>query len=279
LPEGPEILVATEYVRSVAKDERVINASVGKTSRYKHKFPLGFVQFAAKLPHKNIRVTDIQCKGKFQYWTFSNEYYMFITFGMSGQWYPEEKKHTCIELGFGEFPFDPAECSLYFNDPRHFGTVKFIKNKQMLLKKLNNLGWDPLSEPLNTYQKQIYKTIKNSSKTLAQLLMDQSNFSGVGNYLKCEVLHRSCLSPWRLGNTLSETEISFLCQNINNVMHESYSYGGSTIATYQTPDGKRGDFADYFRVYGREYDPQNNPVIKELTLDKRSTYWCPNLQK
>lgn len=279
MPEGVEVKIATEYVRSKVKGKRVHDVFIGGTSRYKKVYPIGFEHFVIALPLLNVRVVDVECKGKFQYWTFSNGYYMLTTFGMSGQWYPEEKKHTCIQFDFGDIPFDPPECSLYFNDPRHFGTIKFIRNIQDINDKLNDLGWDPFQNQFATYREQLLAKFKNNNKTVAQLLMDQSVFAGVGNYIKCESLYQSNLSPWRPGKSLSEPEISFLCQAIDNVMHKSYDCGGSTIATYQTPNGKRGNYANFFKVYDQKFDPHGNVVIKETTPDKRSTYWCPKVQK
>jgi len=124
------------------------------------------------------------------HWTFDNGYYLFNTFGMSGQWSFEEKKHMCIGFYFGEYPSNSSENlsfeSIYFNDPRHFGTVKLIKDEQALLNKLNSLGWDPLQDKLENYQEHINNSLQKSSKPIVKLLMDQSIFAGVGNYIKCE---------------------------------------------------------------------------------------------
>ena len=212
------------------------------------------------------------------WWEFSNGYYLFCTFGMSGQWSPQKGKHTCIAFHFGEDPLGSFE-PLIFNDPRHFGTIKFIRNKQTLLDKLNSLGWDPLQDDFRDHQFRLFPTLQKSSKPIAQLLMNQSIFAGVGNYIKCEALYRSKLSPWRPGNSLSINEISFLCRGIDNVMHESYNAQGATIATYKTTNGENGNFSNFFKVYGKKSDPHNNKVVKETTPDKRSTYWCPSIQK
>lgn len=222
------------------------------------------------------------------YWSFSNGHYLLCTFGMSGQWFPwnrSEMKHACLGFWFGEnlytkdmFYVHPAE-GIYFVDPRHFGTIKFTRDKQDLLNKLNSLGWDPLQDKLEDYRERINNALQKSSKSIAQLLMDQSIFAGVGNYVKCEALYRCELSPWRLGKSFSNTDIDTLCRAIDNIMHESYNRQGATISTYKTVSGKNGNFSNFFKVYGQKLDPHNNKIVKETTPDKRSTYWCPSIQK
>jgi formamidopyrimidine-DNA glycosylase len=251
---------------------------IGATSRYKNELPFGLAQFTMELLQRNVRVSSVQTKGKFMYWTFTNDYYMLCTFGMSGQWFSEEKKHTCLEFHFGEEPLGSFE-RLYFVDPRHFGTIKFTRNKQILLDKLDSLGWAPLQDKLDDYHDHIALALQKSLKPIAQLLMDQSIFAGVGNYVKCEALYRSKISPWRIGKSLSIDDVFFLCRAIDNVMHESYNAQGATISTYKTTTGENGNFSNFFKVYGRKLDLLNNKVIKEVTPDKRSTYWCPSIQK
>ena len=54
------------------------------------------------------------------------------------------------------------------------------------------------------------KIIKNkrvSEKTLPEVLMNQKKISGVGNYLKSEILYASKISPYRLIKDLTDSEI------------------------------------------------------------------------
>lgn len=290
MPEGAEVKLSADALKSLVVGKNIVNAPIGETGRYKSERPFGFEQFCRDLTTQECRVQDVKTKGKFMWWEFSNGYYLFCTFGMSGQWKPwvpyAEPKHACIGFWFAERLFseeghwlgEPRQ-GVYFVDPRHFGTVKFIQDKQILLQKLNSLGWDPLQDRLEDYRERINNALQKSSKPIAQLLMDQSIFAGVGNYVKCEALYRSELSPWRLGKSFSNADIDILCRAIDNVMHESYNRQGATISTYKTVSGENGDFSNFFKVYGQKLDPHNNKIVKEATPDKRSTYWCPSIQK
>ena len=227
---------------------------------------------------ENVKVTDVNVKGKFMYWTFNNNWHMFSTFGMTGQWSPKEGKHPCFGFYLGESPLESFE-TMFFNDPRHFGTIKFTSSKQELQDKLNDLGWDPLQQKVENYTNYLNSKIRNSDKSISQLLMDQTIFAGVGNYIKSEALYASALSPWRAGNSLTEADIDNLCQNIINVMETSYKYQGATIQTYKTAFGAEGKYSSCFKVYGQKSDPLGNKIIKEETPDKRTTHWCPAIQK
>ena len=278
MPEGPEVKLSADLIRPLVQGKRIINAFPAKNSRYAGENPEGFSKFLDTLSKEVVRVTDVNVKGKFMYWTFDNGWYMFSTFGMTGQWSPKEGKHPCFGFYLGEDPFSSFE-TMFFNDPRHFGTIKFINSKQELYDKLNELGWDPLQFKLEDFSLFLNGKIQNSNKLISQLLMDQSIFAGVGNYIKSEALYASALSPWRSGNSLTTDDINNLCKNIVNVMETSYKYQGATIQTYKTAYGAEGKYSSCFKVYGQKTDPLGNKIIKEETPDKRTTHWCPAIQK
>lgn len=264
MPEGSEVKLSTDLIHPLV---------VGKTTavfsmhgRYQSSDPEGLKEFKDK-----AKVLDVQCKGKFMYWTFESEFYLFCTFGMSGQWSPKRGKHPSLGIQFT----DGSE--IYFNDPRHFGTIKFVQGEHNLKKKLAELGWDPLSDDPSGYIK-AFRKITSSAKPIGQLLMDQKLFAGVGNYVRAESLYRAKISPWRPGFTLSVEEATALLQSCTDVMRESYNHQGATISTYATPYGEEGRYSSCFKVYGQKQDLLGNPIIKEATPDGRTIHWCPAIQ-
>lgn len=294
MPEGVEVKLSAELIKPLVQDRVILFAQIGSNSRYKNSKPEGLEAFEKLLYpteeinqlnmleiEKNaIRITDVNTKGKFMYWTFSNGWYLLNTFGMSGQWSPIKGKHPCFI-----FFINDQYCQggggmkeIIFNDPRHFGTIKFTNNKQDLIDKLNSLGWDPLQDKLNDYSDFLVGELKRISKPISQVLMDQSVFAGVGNYIRAEALYLAKMSPWKLANTLSKEEVISLCDAIIHVMQESYAHQGATILTYKDAYGAEGKYASCFKVYGQKKDPLGNPIIKEDTPDKRTIHWCPTIQ-
>ena len=108
--------------------------------------------------------------------------------------------------------------------------------------------------------------------------MNQGVFAGVGNYLKCEALYRTRISPHRTVGDLKNFEISMLHRTLQDIMSASYRQGGASIRDYQRIDGGSGDFVFEFEVYGKKKDRDGNTVIRELTSDGRTTHWVPALQ-
>lgn len=277
MPEGPEVKLSADLIRPLVVGKRVINAFPGNRSRYATSPPDGFPGFLETISKEVVRVTEVNVRGKFMYWKFSNGWYLMNSFGMSGQWSPKEGKHP----SFGFYFSDNAptiESTIYFNDPRHFGNIKFTNSEKEVNKKLEELGWDPLEMPLDKNLKWITFQLGKSSKSIAEALMDQSLFSGVGNYIRAEALYACKLSPWRKANQLSQDEIKTLCQAIIDVMQESYKHQGATIHTYKTAYGEEGKYSTLFKVYGQKKDPLGHKIVKQQTPDKRTIHWCPDIQ-
>ncbi len=276
MPEGVEVKLCADLTRPLLINKNIINAFPTKNGRYS-TYPIsGFDHFINDIKKNPIKILGVDNKGKFMYWSFSNDWYMFSTFGMTGQWSTQEGKHSCFGFYLGDNP-DIFE-TMYFNDPRHFGTIKFVQGKSYLNKKLEELGWDPLKSDYTDYKYFIKKKIYNN-KPIGQLLMNQAIFAGVGNYIRAEALYISNISPWRLGTSLSEKEIDLLCSSIVQVMNESYQHQGATIQTYKTIYGEEGRYSTIFKVYGQNLDPLGNKVVRDTTPDGRTIHWCPAIQK
>ena len=280
MPEGVEVKISSELIGPIVQGRKVVHVSVTPNSRYAGKLPEGLSDFqlAAKGNANPTLVESIKTKGKLMYWTFNNGWHMLCTFGMSGQWSETEGNHPCLIVQHAD-PNNPTdEKEIVFNDPRHFGTIKFSNRSKDLTSKLNELGWDPLHDSLPTYLSWLTKSIQKSSKPIGQLLMDQGIFAGVGNYIRAEALYLAKISPWRKGSSLSTTEITTLCESIVTVMNESYSYQGATILTYKDSYGNEGRYTSCFKVYGQDKDPLGNAIVKETTPEGRSIHWCPTIQ-
>lgn len=278
MPEGVEVKISAELVKPLVINRPIIQAQYTKNSRYASEAPEGYKEFIQDISSNRVptHVTDVQTKGKFMYWTFSNGWYLMCTFGMSGQWSPKEGKHPCFFFTFATQT--GHEDQMFFNDPRHFGTIKFVKDKKVIIDKLNDLGWDPLQNQMNDYIPFLKGKLGQSIKPIAELLMDQTLFAGVGNYIRAEALYLAKMSPWRQANLMKETEIRNLCQAIVDVMNESYQHQGATIQTYKTPYGAEGKYSSCFKVYGKKADPLGNQITKQNTADGRAIHWCPAIQ-
>jgi DNA-formamidopyrimidine glycosylase len=253
MPEGPEIRRSADVLSRHLVGKRLANAFIGKHGRYTFPGspPEDFEGFLGEMRGRGAPlITEVNCKGKFMWWQVNfdhrmsgfgrteDSWYVWITYGMSGQWTPEETPYTAFGIYYGD-TMDAAgnfiqPAPLYFNDIRHFGTLKFVNSTKEHVKKLASLGPDMLSAP-PTPLDFCSQLAKRKTKTIAEALMDQSVVSGVGNYIKAEALYLAELSPHRLVNSLGAKEAERLRQQIINVMKASYNTGGATFSTYRNP--------------------------------------------
>lgn len=229
----------------------------------------------------SVSLKAIDVKGKFMWWTFDSSMgpcYMFCTYGMAAQWVPyspAESKHAGFFFWF--VLDDDSETPVSFEDPRHFGTLKFVFDKAELDRKLRSLGADPLVGELdpNHFFDLATRTAKGD-KPICEILMDQRVFSGVGNYIRAEALWRACIDPWKKGSDLSLREWKDLCVSIRDVMLDSAAAQGATLFTYKTISGARGNFE--LKVYGRQLDSEGDPVSRQMDSNGRTVHWSPARQ-
>ena len=267
MPEGPEVKVVSDGIRERILNKTISNAKI-LSGRYAKKIPEGWENLSSFL---GVKISEVGCKGKFIYISLDNGMHVFNTLGMTGSWSAAERKHSRIQ-----FDLDDGG-RIYFNDMRNFGTLKLVDKKDALASKLKTLGPDMLAEDVT--DSVFIRSIKKKNRTLAEVLMDQSVISGVGNYLKSECLYFSRLSPHRMTTSLNDSELKTLNSVIKNVIRKSYETGGATIYTFSGFDGQKGDYSRRFAVYNQTKDPEGKDVKRETTKDGRTTFWIPDIQK
>jgi formamidopyrimidine-DNA glycosylase len=281
MPEGPELRHSRDVLRNIVMGKNMTRLLSTISGRYKEKSPEGLEEIRKDLP---LKIESIDVKGKFMWWTLKGHtktWYMFSTYGMSGQWSLTSGKHSAFIIEYnddGSFVSKDQQ-KIFFNDQRRFGTIKFIPNKQTLTKKLTSLGPDILDHSSMTSEIFAERILKKPNRTISEALMDQGCISGCGNYLKAEALYRAAISPKRVVVELSSNEIIKLHEELIAAAHESYTDQGASIRTYRTVDGDKGNAQFYFRIYNQKKCMLNHDVLREETADGRTSWWCSTCQK
>lgn len=268
MPEGPECrrcaLSLGDYTGGEILEE--INVISG---RYL-KSPLpGINELKQDLP---LTIQGIGVHGKFIYVIFEGKTNLWSTLGMSGMWQKEKTQHSRVELKF------KSGRTVYFNDMRNFGTLKYCQDPKLLVSKLESLGPDMLANDVDN-ETFISQMRKNNHHNITKVLMDQSVISGVGNYIKSEALWLSRLSPHRKVSEISDSSLKILNKAIKSIMRESFVSGGATVKSYKDFFGEMGSYSSKFMVYNQKQDPDGNSVTKEKTPDGRTTHWVPEIQR
>ena len=276
MPEGPEVKKTVDGLRHTVENREIYSVAA-MSGRYSRKDFPGFEELVSVYPRL---VTGVGCKGKFIYFLFGDGSSLWNTLGMTGYWSREVRKHSRIRVFIKEDGQEESRGdALYYNDMRNFGTLKYVKTYEELEKKLSSLGPDILSDPpsIQEFKKCLLKG-KRGEKTVAENIMNQSIVSGIGNYLKAEVLYDCRISPHRTCSSLTDHELKRLLESSVRITRLSYDLGGATIKNYRNTSGEKGVYTRRFAVYNQQNDPLGNEVVREMTGDKRTTHWVPSLQ-
>ena len=201
--------------------------------------------------------------------------YLMSALGMTGRWSHSRSRDTRLSLVYSlstEIKF------LFYDDIRKFGSLQYLTAIQ-LQGELSKLGPDVLNTQITFEMFMSRFLIANSHRRCKQVitkfLLEQSYFSGIGNYLKSEILYYARVDPHLRVNELTDEEFVRIYQAIPYVLQLSYRNGGLTIKDYLPPSNQHGTYP--CAVYGKTLDPYNNPVEKYVECD-RPTFWAPAVQ-
>lgn len=264
MPEGPEVKLTTEYLSSVLENQ-IITRWVFLPGQYIKTPPAGFEDFEVHLP---MIIEDVKCKGKMIYFSCFNEFNQFFilhSMRMTGSWVDEEDEYCrwYIELDNGK--------KIWFRDPRCLATLHFTRNEDTLQGTLKKLGPDIFTEEfsLENWRRLL---CDHKNKNITAFLMDQNIISGIGNYIKAEVLYSAKISPLRKVSSLTDAEAEKLYEAIRIIPRLSYMNKGLSIRDYRDNHGHRGYQEFHLKIY-------NKPHAKKIkTADGRTTHYDPDIQ-
>lgn len=113
-------------------------------------------------------------------------------------------------------------------------------------------GPDPVFE-FDEFKKNILLNLskRDFSKNLAEVLLCQKYFNGVGAYLAAEILGRSDLDPFLKFDSLTEFEISSLLELVKDCCQQAYEYGGGELVDWYNPFGG-SNIQDFIKFYSNK---------------------------
>ncbi|WP_158997672.1 bifunctional DNA-formamidopyrimidine glycosylase/DNA-(apurinic or apyrimidinic site) lyase [Pigmentibacter ruber] len=201
-----------------------------------------------------------------------------ISLGMSGAFKAIENNSKKIEKHQHVSIYFSNGSGLAYIDPRRFGFWK-IRDAKM---DQGNAICDPLDErALNVVFQDSSITVKNRS--IKEMLMDQKIIGGIGNIYALEALFLARISPFRSCSSIGQKEWKILANQIPLMLEKAIAFGGSSIASYRSFSGNKGNFQELHQVYGREGQKclrsKCSGLIARLPQGGRSSWYCPNCQK
>ena len=310
MPEVVEIRKYADFLNKKLKNKKLNNIKILK-GRYKTHEPFdSYYKLQKLLPTK---VLNVKTKGKFLYIVLENDYYIFSTLGLHGGWVWLDKKFTIKKenkenndkyefndmldyvdkdsmnsyyntaLNNLNVQFVSDKGSMFYFDSLSFGTIKVIKGVEELNNKLSQIGPDIMekSTTLDIFKNRFEKnSIQN--KPIGIVLMNQKIVSGIGNYLRADVLWMSKISPFRKVKDLTNTDLLNIYNNSRALTWSSYNLNkGIRLNIIKSNIKTPSDYKRDFFVYYSDTDIYGNKIIKEELYEgnqKRFIYWVKKRQ-
>ncbi|MFC1865976.1 bifunctional DNA-formamidopyrimidine glycosylase/DNA-(apurinic or apyrimidinic site) lyase [Chloroflexota bacterium] len=165
---------------------------------------------------------------------------------------------------------------IYFCDPRKFGRIQLVRDKNSVLGKL---GVEPMEKAFTA--EVLGKLLGKRKAPVKAVLLEQGLIAGIGNMYADEALFDAAINPLRAAESLSDGEIQRLHRAIRTVLKIAIESKGASISNYYRPSGEKGSAHNHFRVahHRGEECPVCATPLERITIRQRGSYYCPKCQK
>lgn len=265
MPELPEVETIKTDLQKIILGKKIIQVNIYNSKVIRQPRPAAF-----KRSLEGLSIKNILRRGKLLVFELSNGKFLTIHLKMTGQLIiPGGSKNSRVA-----FVLEGGRI-LDFNDQRLFGELRLVEDWKKL-EFVQRLGPEPLDLTFGDFKDILFKR-KTSIKPL---LLQQSFICGMGNIYAAEILFRAKINPQAPAQSLAKAKQLALYQEIQKVLKSAIKHGGSSVDDYLRVSGKKGDYARFHRVYGREGKPcfVCASAIKRIAQGGRGTYFCPKCQ-
>lgn len=273
MPEAPEVLHAQKYLTDRLLQSTVLKIEIMK-GPYLYRSEGKYISFRRDLEKFTpIKIKKISRKGKLLFLIFDksdNHFHsLSIHMGMDGFFSDNREGNSVLRIQYN----NSTEHTLYFNDIRKYGTLNFLSTNDYV-QKVASLGPDVYHIVFRGDWKVLSSTLTKNKcldKMICSVLLDQSVISGIGNYLRSELLYLSCIKPSRLCKDLTDCDFQIMFRKLKELIVKMYRYHKSTSENKSHAKGYP------YSVYSQSVSPNGNKV-QVITHQKRKIWWVPEEQ-
>lgn len=276
MPELPEVELVAKTLSKLVAGRRIRCASLLRQRLAPHCSP---EEFASRLSGSQIE--KISRRGKHILIDLDRGSTLIVHLRMSGKFLLTDAEIELPKFSHAVFELD-GDQRLVFVDQRHFGFMRIVdsaaaSNSQELAK----LAPEPFSDEFSAqYLKDV---LQNSSRSIKELLLDQTKVCGLGNIYAAEAMFLARINPLTPANRVSTAKTNRLFSSIRDVLREAVAFGETSKVDPENIDGSyfSGGFEDRWFVYDRENKPcpRCKTMIKRTKQAGRSSYFCPKCQR
>ena len=219
------------------------------------------------------RITGLSRRGKYLIFALGSGELLIIHLRMTGSLLigrdssPPRFTRAVLHLDDGS--------SIFFRDPRKFGKMQLVKDKDSVV---GGLGPEPL-EPSFTARVRAER-LATRKAPLKPVLLDQGVIPALGTTHADAALVSAWIHPLRPANSLSLKEVRRLHRAIRQVLLSAIGNKGASVSTYFRPGGELGTAQFHFRVAhrGGKACPVCGTPIERIVVRNRGSYFCPKCQ-
>jgi formamidopyrimidine-DNA glycosylase len=263
MPELPEVEAARRMAERVLLRRRIVEVAAREDP----------VVFDAVSPRRvaqalrGRRVLAVRRKGKHFWLELDRRPWPLLHFGMTGGLHEYRQpgarpRHWRLELAV------EGGARLCFADARRFGRVR-LKADPLREPPVSELGYDVLEglPPASV----LAGLLERRRAPIKAVLLDQSLFAGVGNWIADEALYQAALAPVRPASSLGPAEVARLRARLQAVVRRAVAVGADSD---RFPRGW---------LFHRRWDLKPAPGAPERivrqTIAGRTAAWVPARQK
>lgn len=270
MPEGPEIHRQADKIRK---------AISGSECLYVYFYHDHLKPFEKELTGKTVKT--VEAYGKGMVIGLNNDYYMYSHNQLYGKWYIKpagEYPSTNRQLR-AELQTSQKSALLYSASEIDVMDGESISEHPYLSK----LGPDILKSV--TVEEIADRCLEDQFKrrSFAALLLDQTFLSGIGNYLRTEILFDAKISPSDKPGNLEDKNIEQFARSAILISQRAYETGGITADPEKVKEAKqngekRKDYRHY--LFNRAGKPCRicDTEIEKMNKSGRRIYVCKNCQ-
>ncbi len=264
MPELPEVEAARKVALRRLKGRRIIEARCPPDSIVLQGSSPRRIENALR----GATVKDAGRFGKHLWFELDRKPWPVFHFGMTGAFHYLPSKAETPRFLKLEMTLDDGR-RFAFTDPRRFGRLRLAFDPRHE-PPLSGLGHDPLFGLPATAD---LTTLIAARKTpIKALLLDQSVFAGVGNWIADEVLYQAAIRPQRRAADLSRIEVARLRTTLLRVIRRAVAVNADSD---RFPPGWL-----FHHRWGRVAGSltSDGEAIVHDTVGGRTTAWVPSRQ-
>jgi formamidopyrimidine-DNA glycosylase len=265
VPELPEVETARRQVQRAAAGRRILGVSTVPDTIVYSGVPPSRVASALR----GRRIVRMHRKGKHLWMELDRRPWPSFHFGMTGSFHvyddpAERPRFWKLELRLA------GGRHLAFRDVRRFARIRLLQDPPAE-PPISLLGFDPL-EGLPP-ARELHQRLSRRRAPLKAVLLDQSLFAGVGNWIADEVLYQARLSPHRQAASLGLAEVRRLRSRLHAIIEAAVGAAADSDLFPRT-----WLFHDR---WGRQKDARTyrGESIVHETVGGRTTAWIPTRQR